>query len=89
MDQPAGVGFSYVDDEGGYPGRVPGDSFTSAADMHIFLQIFTSQAFPGLKDVPFHISGESYAVSLLTHGRFPHADRTECRATTFPPSQPR
>ncbi len=64
VDQPAGVGFSYVDDEGGHPGRVPGDSFTSAADMHIFLQIFVSQALPELRDVPFHISGESYAVSL-------------------------
>ena len=63
VDQPAGVGFSYVDDEGGYPGPVPGNSFTSAADMHLFLQIFVSQAFPHLQDVPFYISGESYAVS--------------------------
>jgi len=35
VDQPAGVGFSYVD-EGE---AVPGDSFTAAADMHHFLQV--------------------------------------------------
>lgn len=65
VDQPAGVGFSYVDDESdGSPGPVPGDSFTSAVDMHIFLQIFVSQAFPQLTKVPFHVSGESYGVRL-------------------------
>ena len=63
VDQPADVGFSYVDDEDGSPGPVPGDSFTSAVDMHLFLQIFVSQAFPELQSLPFHISGESYAVS--------------------------
>ena len=61
VDQPAGVGFSYIDNEGGHPGPVPGDSFVSAADMHIFLQIFIGQAFPSLQHNPFHISGESYA----------------------------
>ena len=65
VDQPAGVGFSYVDDEDGLPGPVPGNSFTSAVDMHIFLQLFVSQAFPHLQDVPFHISGESYGVSRV------------------------
>ena len=70
VDQPAGVGFSYVDDEGGLPGPVPGKSFTSAADMHLFLQLFVSLAFPELQDVPFHISGESYAVSELMFGSF-------------------
>jgi cathepsin A (carboxypeptidase C) len=63
VDQPAGVGFSYVDDEGGQPGPVPDNSFTSAADMHIFLQLYINQAFPDLQNVSFHISGESYAVS--------------------------
>lgn len=62
VDQPAGVGFSYVDPEpDGQPGPVPSDSFNSAYDMHIFLQIFISQAFPSLQNTSFHISGESYA----------------------------
>lgn len=62
VDQPAGVGFSYIDTESdGTPGPVPSNSFTSAQDMHIFLQIFISQAFPALRKTPFHISGESYA----------------------------
>ncbi|KAE8452978.1 hypothetical protein EG329_012165 [Mollisiaceae sp. DMI_Dod_QoI] len=57
VDQPAGVGFSYVD-EGEH---VPGDSFTSAADMHLFLQIFMGQVFPEHKNGPLVITGESYA----------------------------
>ena len=60
VDQPAGVGFSYYDD--GEP--APSNSFSAAEDMHIFLQIFTSKAFPALKGRAFHISGESYGVSL-------------------------
>jgi cathepsin A (carboxypeptidase C) len=59
VDQPAGVGFSYLD-EGE---SVPDNSFTSAADMHIFLQLFISQVFPEHKDGPLVITGESYAVS--------------------------
>ncbi|KAJ4212741.1 hypothetical protein NW759_011381 [Fusarium solani] len=55
IDQPAGTGFSYVD-EGV---NMPSDSFTAAKDVHIFLQIFYS-AFPHLSSLPFHISGESY-----------------------------
>ncbi|KAH6887662.1 Alpha/Beta hydrolase protein [Thelonectria olida] len=55
VDQPAGTGFSYVDK--GID--LPTDSFVAAADMHIFLRIFYS-AFPHLRSVPFHISGESY-----------------------------
>lgn len=58
VDQPAGVGFSYVDE--GEP--LPGDSFTSAADMHLFLQLFITQVFPEHKDGPLVITGESYAV---------------------------
>lgn len=56
VDQPAGVGFSYVDE--GYP--IPGDSFMAAEDMHHFLQMFTSQVFPGHAKGPFTITGESY-----------------------------
>ena len=61
VDQPAGVGFSYVDE--GVP--IPGTSFTAAEDMHHFLQLFTSEVFPELKGTEFHITGESYAVSFL------------------------
>jgi cathepsin A (carboxypeptidase C) len=60
VDQPAGVGFSYLDE--GVP--VPSTSFTAAEDMHHFLQLFTSDVFPDLKERDFHITGESYAVSL-------------------------
>ena len=56
VDQPAGVGFSYVDE--GI--SVPGDSFTSATDLHIFLQLFINEVFPEKAKVPFHIAGESY-----------------------------
>ncbi|KAG0651553.1 Carboxypeptidase Y [Hyphodiscus hymeniophilus] len=57
IDQPAGVGFSYLDE--GEP--LPGDSFTAAADMHLFLQMFISQVFPEHKDGSLVITGESYA----------------------------
>lgn len=60
VDQPVGVGFSYSDnDEAG-----PDNSFTSAADMHLFLQTFISQIFPAHLKGPFVITGESYAVSI-------------------------
>jgi cathepsin A (carboxypeptidase C) len=59
IDQPAGVGFSYLDE--GEP--IPGDSFTAAADIHLFLQMFVSQVFPVHKNGPLVITGESYAVS--------------------------
>jgi len=59
VDQPAGVGFSYLDE--GEP--LPGDSFTAAADMHLFLQLFVSQVFPEHAKGPLVITGESYAVS--------------------------
>lgn len=50
------MGFSYVEEDT----PIPGDSFTAAGDMTIFLQIFTSKVFPKLAKQPFHISGESY-----------------------------
>jgi cathepsin A (carboxypeptidase C) len=59
VDQPAGVGFSYLDK--GEP--VPSNSFTAAEDLHIFLQIFVTKVFPKLKNQKFHISGSSYGVS--------------------------
>lgn len=59
LDQPAGVGFSYLD-EGE---ALPGDSFLAASDMQLFLQMFMSQVFPVHKEGPLVITGESYAVS--------------------------
>jgi len=62
VDQPAGVGFSYFDD-----GEVvPGDSFTSATDMHIFLQVLIHQVFPKHKEGPLFLTGESYAVRNIS-----------------------
>jgi cathepsin A (carboxypeptidase C) len=60
VDQPAGVGFSYVDEHT----PLPSTSFTAAEDMHHFLQLFTTDVFPDLRGREFHITGESYAVSL-------------------------
>jgi cathepsin A (carboxypeptidase C) len=59
VDQPAGVGFSYLDDDL----SAPDNSFSSAADMHLFLQMFVSQVFPVHLKGPFVITGESYGVS--------------------------
>ncbi|KAK6583864.1 hypothetical protein PZA11_003594 [Diplocarpon coronariae] len=61
IDQPAGVGFSYLDENE----PVPGDSFTSAADLHLFLQLFVSQVFPEHANGPLVITGESYAGHYL------------------------
>ncbi|TVY43021.1 Carboxypeptidase Y-like protein [Lachnellula subtilissima] len=61
VDQPAGVGFSYLDQ--GEP--VPGDSFTTAVDVHSFLQMFVSQVFPEHGEGPLVITGESYAGHYL------------------------
>jgi cathepsin A (carboxypeptidase C) len=60
VDSPAGVGYSYSDE--GTP--VPSNSFTTAEDLHNFLQIFVSKAFPALEEQAFHISGESYGVGI-------------------------
>lgn len=61
VDQPAGVGFSYLDKDVPFPAS----SFTAAEDLHHFLQLFTSDVFPDLKEREFHITGESYAVSNI------------------------
>jgi cathepsin A (carboxypeptidase C) len=58
VDQPADVGFSYVDE--GY--GIPRDSKEAAVDMHRFLQIFISEIFPDKLSSDVHLSGESYAV---------------------------
>lgn len=63
VDQPAGVGFSYVDE--GEP--LPGDSFTAASDMYIFLQTFMHQVLPQHKEGPLVLTGESYAVGSQWH----------------------
>lgn len=57
IDSPAGVGFSYLEE--GTP--LPSNSFTTAEDLHHFLQLFTTDVFPDLADNEFHITGESYA----------------------------
>ena len=64
VDQPVGVGFNYVDE--GTP--LPTTSFTAAEDMHHFMQLFTSEVFPDLREREFHITGESYAVSSSSSG---------------------
>ena len=35
-----------------------------AEDLYIFLQIFLTEIFPEQRQVPFHISGESFGVCL-------------------------
>ncbi len=61
IDQPAGVGFSQTD-----PGvEIVSNSFVGASDMYIFLQIYLTEVFPEKRDLPFHISGESYGVSFV------------------------
>ncbi|GME31065.1 alpha/beta-hydrolase [Neofusicoccum parvum] len=57
VDQPVGVGFSYVDE--GH--ELVQDSQEAAVDMHRFLQLFVSDVFPHKLHTPFYISGESYA----------------------------
>ncbi len=104
VDQPAGVGFSYLDKDE----PVPGDSFTSAADMHLFLQLFVSQVFPEHKNGPLVITGESYAVRRIagtlllreqclheitsrltgTQGPLSSSSRSSDRQPEHPPSQP-
>lgn len=61
VDQPVGVGFSYSDNDE----TVPDNSFSSAVDMHLFLQMFIRQVFPVHMKGPFIITGESYGVSSI------------------------
>jgi cathepsin A (carboxypeptidase C) len=84
VDQPAGVGFSYVDEH--VP--LPATSFTAAEDMHHFLQLFTTDVFPDLKEREFHITGESYAVGTTLAERLENTTDTN-RATTSPRSAPK
>ncbi|KAF4811805.1 Carboxypeptidase Y-like protein A [Colletotrichum siamense] len=59
LDQPAGVGFSYVDDYSGetsYPSRAE----ESALDVISFIKLFY-EAFPDFADADLHLAGESYA----------------------------
>lgn len=59
VDSPAGVGFSYIDE--GIP--QPATSFTTAQDLHHFLQILVTDVFPSLghgEGKELHITGESY-----------------------------
>jgi cathepsin A (carboxypeptidase C) len=81
VDQPAGVGFSYVDEH--VP--LPATSFTAAEDMHHFLQLFTTDVFPALKEREFHITGESYAVRIYSPSNL-NASTDTSRAIMFPPS---
>ncbi|KAF7594750.1 hypothetical protein BBP40_008457 [Aspergillus hancockii] len=53
VDQPVGVGFSYIDE--GHD--LPHDSEGAAVDMHRFLQLFISEAFPEKQFSPVHLSG--------------------------------
>lgn len=58
VDQPVSTGLSYAD-----PGaEIPSTSAIGAEDLYIFLQIFLTEVFPEKRQVPFHISGESFAV---------------------------
>ncbi|PGH09033.1 hypothetical protein AJ79_05762 [Helicocarpus griseus UAMH5409] len=63
VDQPVDVGFSYADE--GY--ALPSNSHEAAIDMHRFLQIFISEAFPRHLNSDFHISGESYAGKYIPY----------------------
>ncbi|KAF5502027.1 Pheromone-processing carboxypeptidase kex1 [Colletotrichum aenigma] len=59
LDQPAGVGFSYVDDysdKTSYPSRAE----ESAVDVISFIKLFY-EAFPDFADADLHLAGESYA----------------------------
>ncbi|CCD22841.1 carboxypeptidase C NDAI_0A06870 [Naumovozyma dairenensis CBS 421] len=53
LEQPLGVGFSYGDE------KVTSTN-VAGKDVYIFLELFFKK-FPHLRDVDFHIAGESYA----------------------------
>lgn len=87
VDQPVGVGFSYVDDDG--EDGIPRDSEEAAVDMHRFLQMFVSQVFPEKLGSDVHLSGESYAVGLLVLQLHQSHPTNSCRATTSPTWAPK
>jgi cathepsin A (carboxypeptidase C) len=59
LDQPAGTGFSYVDDSEN-PDAYPKCSEESAADFIVALELFRV-AFEDLEHAPLYVAGESYA----------------------------
>lgn len=61
LDQPAGVGFSYVDNwiKGETP-TMPFRTPASSLDSVVFIRLLY-EAFPSLKGVDLHLSGESFA----------------------------
>jgi cathepsin A (carboxypeptidase C) len=58
LDQPAGVGFSYIDDATN-DDAYPDNTEDAAPDVVSFLRLF-SEAFPQLAKSPLHLAGESY-----------------------------
>jgi cathepsin A (carboxypeptidase C) len=59
LDQPAGTGFSYVDDSEN-PDAYPKRSEESAFDFIVALELFRV-AFEDLEHAPLYVAGESYA----------------------------
>ncbi|GAA5868400.1 hypothetical protein JCM1840_006979 [Sporobolomyces johnsonii] len=57
LDSPVQVGYSYG-------GKSVATSQETAEDVYAFFQLFYEK-FPKFKDVPFHISGESYAGTYI------------------------
>lgn len=55
LDQPAGVGFSYVDNNT----ELPRSTEEAAPDVVWFLKLF-SEAFPNIARNPLHVAGESF-----------------------------
>ncbi|WQF86073.1 Putative peptidase S10, serine carboxypeptidase, alpha/Beta hydrolase [Colletotrichum destructivum] len=61
LDQPAGVGFSYVDNRtDGTPPAMPSRTPASSLDSVAFIRLLY-EAFPRLASVDLHLSGESFA----------------------------
>jgi cathepsin A (carboxypeptidase C) len=56
LDQPAGVGYSYVGDRGSHEGTTA----AAATDVYAFLELFFAR-FGHLRSNAFHIAGELYA----------------------------
>lgn len=73
IDQPVGVGFSYIDDK---DTPYPSTTADSSPDLLIFIKILY-RAFPSLSNVDLHLSGESYggryipalATAIIEHNR--------------------